>query len=225
MKKFTKLFLSCAAVAAVTAAVATSAMAADLAGVQYATDKNESGAELATGTVTITLPTEFKDATKTLLILKPGADKTKIEPAKILQIGQDAYTGKVTAKVEALSADNADQTGTYTVLMGGTEGVIYEGSFYVGNGQPIKVGDVTGEGDVDSMDATCVLYYDAGLTDGAEKSGKIITVSDGSTAKVGDVTGEGDVDSMDATCILYYDAGLTDGAENAGTEITGTISE
>ena len=32
MKKFTKLFLSCTAVAAITAAVATSAMAAELKG-------------------------------------------------------------------------------------------------------------------------------------------------------------------------------------------------
>lgn len=214
MKKFTKLFLSCAAVAAVTAAVATSAMAADLAGVQYATDKNESGAELATGTVTITLPTEFKDATKTLLILKPGADKTNIATAKILQIGQDAYTGKVTAKVEALSADNADQTGTYTVLMGGTEGVIYEGSFRIG-GSDRLLGDVEEDKALDAFDCLAI----------AKHAGGVQVITDNDTKLAADANDDAYIDAFDALDVAKKAANLTPGSPDYITLGTSTISD
>ena len=165
MKKFTKLFLSCAAVAAVTAAVATSAMAAGNISATYARDKDpNTGVDLATGTVSIKLPEDYTAETKTLLILKPGADKTKIEPAKILQIDQGDKIVKAT--VPALTEDgyfDSEQKepmkGTYTVLMGGT-GVdkVYETTFNIGGSNQL-LGDVNNDKAIDTEDASSILQH------------------------------------------------------------------
>lgn len=168
MKKFTKLFLSCAAVAAVTAAVATSAMAAENISATYARDKDpNTGADLATGTVSITLPEDYTAETKTLLILKPGADKTKVEPAKILQIDQGAKIVKAT--VPALTEDgyfDSEKTepmkGTYTVLMGGT-GVdkVYETTFNIGGSNQL-LGDIDNNKKINIADGTAILKHIGG---------------------------------------------------------------
>ena len=66
MKKFSKLFLSCAAVAAVTAAVATSAMAAGISATYAPADATHE-------TATLTIDASgYTAAQKTLLVLKPG---------------------------------------------------------------------------------------------------------------------------------------------------------
>ncbi|MCD8181536.1 MAG: hypothetical protein LUF26_08685 [Firmicutes bacterium] len=228
MKKFTKLFLSCAAVAAVTAAVATSAMAADTLSASYSVDENGT-----TGTLTIDCAST--DETKTLLVLAPGADITSVTADQIVQIDQDSEIK--TAVLPAYSESNADDCGTYKVYMGGTSGTVYVGSFTIG-GEEITLGNVNGDKYIDSSDATCVLYYDAGGTDSnIGNVGKTITVSDasnvnvgtyasGDTLEVGNVNGDKYIDSSDATCILYYDAGGTDSnIGNVGITITGSIAE
>ena len=148
MKKFTKLFLSCAAVAAVTAAVATSAMAAE----KTLTASYDKNATTGLGEVTITCAS--KDDMKTLLILKPGAKRDDIKPGEdILQIDQAAEITKATipALNESKDSSNPDK-GTYTVLMGGTSGDIYVGTFDIG-ATPYIVGDADGDKTVTIGDA------------------------------------------------------------------------
>lgn len=61
------------------------------------------------------------------------------------------------------------------------------------------IGDVNGDGNVDNMDASIILRYDAGIIE--------LT---GSQLKSGDVNGSGTTDNVDAARILQYDAGIID---------------
>lgn len=205
MKKFSKLFLSCAAVAAVTAAVATSAMAADSLGAIERT----SGA--SADSISITLPETYANESgqKTLLILAPNYlnDDGTINTAKVLQIDQDAFTDQdadkagvqVVVPIKKLvepTADADNDKGTYTVRMGGTSGKIYNGTFTVGQSD-IKLGDVDGNGKIDSRDSLMVLEFDGGnrqLTDEQKQAA--------------DVTHNNVIDSRDALKIIEFDAGI-----------------
>ena len=60
-------------------------------------------------------------------------------------------------------------------------------------------GDANGDGSVDSMDATLIVLYDAGLR---ELTAQQIAACD--------LNGDGEVDTLDATLIFKYDAGLID---------------
>ncbi len=66
-------------------------------------------------------------------------------------------------------------------------------------GLKLKVvpGDVTGDGKVNSLDASKILQYDAGLTDFTDEQ-----------KAAADVTGDGKVNSLDAAKVLRMDAGL-----------------
>ena len=61
------------------------------------------------------------------------------------------------------------------------------------------IGDIDGDGEANSLDATMALKYDAGLID-----------LDDTALALGDVDGDGEVGSLDATFIFKYDAGLID---------------
>lgn len=194
MKKFTKLFLSCTAVAALTAAVATSAMAAE----KTLTAKYSVAEGASVGTVTITCASE--DEAKTLLILKPEADLTNITKDDILQIDQAAEI--VTATVPVLDATEADveaNKGTYTVLMGGTSGDIYKGTFKIG-GSDVEIGNVNGDEAIDPADAVLVVQHFGG----------VITL-EGDQYIAANANGDEAVDPADAVCIVRRFAGLSDG--------------
>ena len=79
MKKFSKLFLSCAAVAAVTAAVATSAMAA-----------GEISAEYSAETASLKITTKYTADQKTLLIVPSSVSLDKVTADDVVQIDQNA---------------------------------------------------------------------------------------------------------------------------------------
>ena len=65
--------------------------------------------------------------------------------------------------------------------------------------EPVGIlGDVNGDGYVDSDDAALILKYDVGLIDELDET-------------LGDVNGDGYVDSDDAALILKYDVGLIEG--------------
>lgn len=190
MKKFTKLFLSCAAVAAVTAAVATSAMAAE----KTLTATYNEPAEGAT-TTTVTIQCDSKDDLKTLLILKPGVDRTSITDPQnqILQIDQ---TGTIaTATVPVL--DEETDKGTYKVYMGGSSGDIYVGSFSIG-GTEILVGDADGNTRITPNDSVVILQYIAG-----DKT----KISDENFDKAAYADGNTRITPNDSVEILKYIAG------------------
>lgn len=62
----------------------------------------------------------------------------------------------------------------------------------------MQMGDVNGDGEVDSDDAVLVLRYFAGLD------------TEEMIHELADVNGDGEIDSDDSVAILRYFAGLTD---------------
>lgn len=196
MKKFSKLFLSCAAVAAVTAAVATSAMAAGISATYAPADATHE-------TATLTIDASgYTAAQKTLLVLKPGKtlETVKVSEGDVLQIDQQDGNDTITV---ALPKDLAD--GKYTVYMGG-DGQVYSDTFRVGAGK-VLIGDADQDGFVDGGDATTILKYNVGSVE---------LVGDGQAAA--DADQDGFVDGGDATAILKYNIGVVDSStEKIGT--------
>lgn len=192
MKKFSKLFLSCAAVAAVTAAVATSAMAAGEISATYT-----AAGENATAKLTIDASGYTADQ-KTLLIVPSSVSLDKVTDGDVVQIDQNAEIVDV-----VLPAKLKD--GTYTVYMGG-DGQVYSDTFRVGAGK-VLIGDADQDGFVDGGDATTILKYNVGSVE---------LVGDGQAAA--DADQDGFVDGGDATAILKYNVGVVDSStEKIGT--------
>ena len=192
MKKFSKLFLSCAAVAAVTAAVATSAMAAGEISATY------TPAETGATTASLKITTKYTADQKTLLIVPSSVSLDKVTADDVVQIDQNAEIVDV-----VLPADLKD--GTYTVYMGG-DGQVYSDTFRVGAGK-VLIGDADQDGFVDGGDATTILKYNIGSVE---------LVGDGQAAA--DADQDGFVDGGDATAILKYNVGVVDSStEKIGT--------
>ena len=157
MKKFTKLFLSCTAVAAITAALSASAMAAevDLKGSDGIVGKYNT----ETGVVSLTTLPNADDAIKTVLVLKPSevsASDTGITVVaeNIIGIDQTENLTKVTLNKEIVNTENNN----YTVFVGGSSGKVYKATFGAG-GAGILMGDVNATGDVDGADALAIVRH------------------------------------------------------------------
>lgn len=192
MKKFSKLFLSCAAVAAVTAAVATSAMAAgEISATYTAAGENETTAKL-----TIDASGYTADQ-KTLLIVPSSVSLDKVTAGDVVQIDQNAEIVDV-----VLPADLKD--GKYTVYMGG-DGQVYSTNFKVGNASSVLVGDVTQDEKIDLSDATAIVNHFV----------KIETVT-GDALIAADVNYDDEVDLSDATCVVNYFVKMPSGTGHAG---------
>lgn len=194
MKKFSKLFLSCAAVAAVTAAVATSAMAAGGISATYT-----AAGENATAKLTIDASGYTADQ-KTLLIVPSSVSLDKVTDGDVVQIDQNAEIVDV-----VLPADLKD--GKYTVYMGG-DGQVYSTNFNVGNVSSVLIGDVNQDDDVTLADATEIILDYVGT--------KEITNADAKVAA--DCNDDEDITLGDATCIINYCVGNTSGAGLVGQQ-------
>lgn len=194
MKKFSKLFLSCAAVAAVTAAVATSAMAAGEISATYT-----AAGENATAKLTIDASGYTADQ-KTLLIVPSSVSLDKVTDGDVVQIDQNAEIVDV-----VLPADLKD--GKYTVYMGG-DGQVYSTNFNVGNVSSVLIGDVNQDDEVTLPDATEIILDYVGT--------KEITNADAKVAA--DCNDDEDITLGDATCIINYYVGNTSGAGLVGQQ-------
>lgn len=194
MKKFSKLFLSCAAVAAVTAAVATSAMAAGEISATYT-----AAGENATAKLTIDASGYTADQ-KTLLIVPSSVSLDKVTDGDVVQIDQNAEIVDV-----VLPADLKD--GKYTVYMGG-DGQVYSTNFNVGNVSSVLIGDVNQDDEVTLVDATEIIHDYVGT--------KEITNADAKVAA--DCNDDEDITLGDATCIINYYVGNTSGAGLVGQQ-------
>lgn len=194
MKKFSKLFLSCAAVAAVTAAVATSAMAAGEISATYT-----AAGENATAKLTIDASGYTADQ-KTLLIVPSSVSLDKVTDGDVVQIDQNAEIVDV-----VLPADLKD--GKYTVYMGG-DGQVYSTNFNVGNVSSVLIGDVNQDDEVTLADATEIILDYVGT--------KEITNADAKVAA--DCNDDEDITLGDATCIVNYYVGNTSGAGLVGQQ-------
>lgn len=213
MKKFSKLFLSCAAVAAVTAAVATSAMAA-----------GEISAEYSAETASLKITTKYTADQKTLLIVPSSVSLDKVTADDVVQIDQNAEIVDV-----ALPADLKD--GKYTVYMGG-DGQVYSTNFKVGTGtdEEYIVGDSNSDGKIRTGDANAILWYtvdDKAVEGKSFNVGKKIVTADGELA-IGDSNKDGKIKTGDANAILWYtvDDKAVDGKSfNVGETVTGQLAE
>ena len=193
MKKFSKLFLSCAAVAAVTAAVATSAMAAGEVSATYTP-----AADGAT-TASLKITTNYTADQKTLLIVPSSVSLDKVTADDVVQIDQNAEIVDV-----VLPANLKD--GTYTVYMGG-DGQVYSDTFRVGAGK-VLIGDANQDGYVEAADATAILKYNIN---------KYTFKDNGEEAA--DANQDGYVEAADATAILKYNINKIDKTnDKVGTE-------
>ena len=193
MKKFSKLFLSCAAVAAVTAAVATSAMAAGEISAEY------TPAETGATTASLKITTKYTADQKTLLIVPSSVSLDKVTADDVVQIDQNAEIVDV-----VLPADLKD--GTYTVYMGG-DGQVYSDTFRVGAGK-VLIGDANQDGYVEAADATAILKYNIN---------KYTFKDNGEEAA--DANQDGYVEAADATAILKYNINKIDKTnDKVGTE-------
>ena len=193
MKKFSKLFLSCAAVAAVTAAVATSAMAAGEISATYTP-----AADGAT-TASLKITTNYTADQKTLLIVPSSVTLDKVSADDVVQIDQNSDIVDV-----VLPADLKD--GTYTVYMGG-DGQVYSDTFRVGAGK-VLIGDANQDGYVEAADATAILKYNIN---------KYTFKDNGEEAA--DANQDGYVEAADATAILKYNINKIDKTnDKVGTE-------
>ena len=196
MKKFSKLFLSCAAVAAVTAAVATSAMAAGISATYAPADATHE-------TATLTIDASgYTAAQKTLLVLKPGKtlETVKVSEGDVIQIDQQDGNDTITV---ALPKDLAD--GKYTVYMGG-DGQVYSTNFKVGNASSVLVGDVNQDTKINLSDATGVV----------QQAMKVKAITDADALIAADANDDSKINLSDATCIVKYSVKMTDGIGNVG---------
>ncbi len=207
MKKFTKLFLSCTAVAAITAALATSAMAADPVALK-SSNGIEGTYDTETGVVSLTTLPNADDAIKTVLVLKPSevsASDTGITVVAENIIGIDQTAELTEVKLDASKVNT--ENNNYTVLVGGSSGKVYTATFGAG-GAGILMGDVNATGDVDGADALAIVRHSL------EMPGAILT---GDNLAAADVNETKDVDGADALCIIRYSL------EMPGSGIAGQI--
>lgn len=188
MKKFTKLFLSCAAIAAVTAAVATSAMAADITGGLSGTYED--------GKLSIVAPNDI-DAAKaaTLLVYDASADVTDLS-AETDVVGIDQSKAGTAFENTGLKGAPTEEDGTtYVVALGyytkAGDFTVTTGKLF-SNGQ-ILIGDADQDGFVDGGDATAILKVNVGT---------YTFVDNGEEAA--DADQDGYVDGGDATAILKF---------------------
>lgn len=192
MKKFSKLFLSCAAVAAVTAAVATSAMAAGEISAKY------TPAETGATTASLKIETKYDADQKTLLIVPSSVSLDKVTADDVVQIDQNAEIVDV-----VLPAKLKD--GTYTVYMGG-DGQVYSTNFKVGNASSVLVGDVNQDTKISLSDATGVVQH----------AMKVKAITDADALIAADANDDSKINLSDATCIVKYSVKMTDGIGNVG---------
>lgn len=192
MKKFSKLFLSCAAVAAVTAAVATSAMAAGEVSATYTP-----AADGAT-TASLKITTNYTADQKTLLIVPSSITLDKVSADDVVQIDQNADIVDV-----VLPANLKD--GTYTVYMGG-DGQVYSTNFKVGNASSVLVGDVNQDASITLGDTTAIARHKTGAA----------TITDADALIAADTNYDDSITLGDATCIVMYKIGNTAKAGHVG---------
>ena len=191
MKKFTKLFLSCTAVAAITAALSASAMAAevDLKG----SDGIVGTYDTETGVVSLTTLPNADDAIKTVLVLKPSevsASDTGITVVAENIIGIDQTADLTEVKLDASNV-NTDSN-NYTVFVGGSSGKVYKATFGAG-GAGILIGDVTLDDDISLGDALEIVNH--------KVKGKELSAD---ALKAADTTQDGDISLGDALEIVNY---------------------
>ena len=244
MKKFTKIFLSCAMVSAVAAASASLAMAADLED-EYAIAG--AGSEALNGVYTTSSNDVELDGIEpdpdtqvTFLVYKAGTDETVVTADNVIGIDQfnSGDEGETSVQPEnsglkagSVTAPDEGQN-KYIVKVGYYEDGTFKTStaFFLTGESSVTTTDIT-IGDVDfangiiATDATMIARYATGSTAAKGHVGDVYTVADEDYADVETIT-IGDVDfangiiATDATMIARYATGSTAAKGHVGETIT-----
>lgn len=187
-KSLTKLIVSCAAVAAVTAAMAVSVSAAD--------------ATYSDGVLTPGIKSKAATGSQaTVLVYQATTAEDEATADNIVYIDQQPMADTLWNTIPV----TLDETKSYVIKMGG-EGVGVESTVYGKAASTGLKGDVTDDEMVDYEDALAILNAEAGN----------ITLTPEQEA-VADVTGDDMIDYEDALDILNYEAGnpsYTGGTKN-----------
>ncbi|HIT85452.1 MAG TPA: dockerin type I repeat-containing protein [Candidatus Ornithomonoglobus intestinigallinarum] len=181
--KLKKLLIASAVVAAVAGAMSTAAFAEGDFDVTY-----------EDGTVTLGAYTEI--ATDNTMVIvdtaEDGSRLSEINEENIHQINQQAgaYTVIPVGELE---------DGTYEVRIGG-DGNLYSATFTVGGGGESTrlLGDVTGDGEINTLDSGEILSHYTGRG-----------VLEGDDFKAADVNKSNSVDTLDSGEVLSYYVGRT----------------
>lgn len=183
MKNFKKVLLAGAAIAAMTAAVATSAMAAD-----------DFTAAYANGKITLSgVPAACTAQDQVTMVVISGKDDVNPTSENLKQIGQEAGADSVFATIPVGTLADGD----YIVKLGGTDGNIYSDTFTVGDPDTEYIlGDADGNNKVDVRDANMIVRYTLGYE-----------TLDETAMKAANVNGDATVDVRDANVIVRYTLG------------------
>lgn len=222
MKKLSKTLLAIAAVSAASMAMTASAMAMT--------------ADYANGVVTLS-GIEDTGASQTLLIVPEGTETATEE--NIYQIDQkdavDGVNGSFNGEEIKLDVSKLTEGATYEVRIGGTTaGTIQRDTFTVPGGTVdpgdeqivILIGDATGDGMVEMLDASAIASYSVGTSNSDNANvNNAHTVVDGldgvEVVRIGDATMDGIVEMLDASAVASFSVGTstTDNA-NVNTSVT-----
>ena len=218
MKKITKLVFSCAAVAALTAAVGTAAMAAkgDVTG----TITGDITGSYDPGTKTITV-TDYASTGEESTMLVLNNDASTVAEGDIEAINQEAKIATIPLGIENPAEG---ETATYYIRIGGSNGEIRTATLTIateGEDGPApstqKLGDVNNDGSIQNGDATDIAKHVAGLT-----------VLEGDNLQAADVNDDGQVANGDATDVAKFIAGLdssVDGNKTVGDKTKPVAAE
>lgn len=187
------------AAAAVAVFASSSAFAADFEVEKY--DATNNAVSVADADIT-SLSTLFGDE-MVVAIVPAGA--TAISESNLVYINQDNAANASTLLNNMLMKTLSASVTDYEVWVGGSNGTIKKGTFSTKTTPSFIYGDVNGDGNSDSADASEIMKYEAWLEsvldDGAEwrfLAGNVTIERDGDDL----------VDSADASEIMKYEAWL-----------------
>lgn len=230
MKKFTKLFLSCALVSVVATATAAMASAVDI-------EPAKTGIGLkgtyTNGVVTIDTTSLTKlDATKQATFLVVEGDGYTSD-AKVEGIDQEEGAGFKNTGLKTAPADTSETKLTLYVGFYDEDGAfqLASGTLFApkATGVAKKIGDMNWDGVIDGGDGTALLRTIASLEKGKQHGGEVYKatvtfdnekVAAGADVKIGDMNLDTVIDGGDGTALLRTIANLEKGKQYGGQEIT-----
>lgn len=203
---FKKALMTCAAVGALSVAMAASAFAANELTVSQ--DKTD---DVENGKVSITAGLDDASGQMTVLIFAEGADTDEdgLTADEILYIDQLSATTENLFQgmgIRSTAIENGKlKAGTYTVLVGSDaeDAGILSGTLTVTAGGNVLLGDVNGDTAIDTLDLTAM----------AKHVGEIEIITDETLLKNADVVSDNSIDTLDLTKLAKFIGELIDSLE------------
>jgi hypothetical protein len=203
MKKLTKIMLSLAAASVMTAAMAVTAMAVDTITGTY---DNTTGQVTMNGVV-------GSGKSQTILVLDSNEE--------IAYINQIDNNGQFSTFMLASGLESPTPV-TYNIKIGGSNKELQTGTLTI-SGSPatvtIVIGDVSGDGKVNTADLTQLGRKVKGKTTNVGQTGNEKSKVDGTSVIIGDVSGDAKVNTADLTQLGRKVKGKTTNIGQTGNEV------